>query len=200
MDVRLSEAPAAAPANCRIPTRVRSGSAHRPPARQMRLRRHPVRRRDHGGACVQSLISHSGMIDSVSRSQVPPVLVTGVTGRVGRAVIDQLVDAGVPVRAGRARSWTCCSPLGTQRSEGRHSSPPRCPASSERRRDPSASGPPITPPRSRKARRAVKPDGAANGSARKEFIVMDASVFKFGRVVFEGCGVLRGLLPAVPCW
>jgi uncharacterized protein YbjT (DUF2867 family) len=30
---------------------------------------------------------------------VPPVLVTGATGRVGRAVVDLLVDAGVPVRA-----------------------------------------------------------------------------------------------------
>lgn len=29
----------------------------------------------------------------------PPVLVTGATGRVGRAVIDLLTDAGVPVRA-----------------------------------------------------------------------------------------------------
>ena len=30
---------------------------------------------------------------------VPPVLVTGATGRVGRLVVDLLVDAGVPVRA-----------------------------------------------------------------------------------------------------
>jgi uncharacterized protein YbjT (DUF2867 family) len=30
---------------------------------------------------------------------VPPVLVTGATGRVGRVVVDLLVDAGVPVRA-----------------------------------------------------------------------------------------------------
>lgn len=30
---------------------------------------------------------------------VPAVLVTGATGRVGRAVVGQLVDAGVPVRA-----------------------------------------------------------------------------------------------------
>ena len=29
----------------------------------------------------------------------PPVLVTGATGRVGRAVVDLLIDAGVPVRA-----------------------------------------------------------------------------------------------------
>jgi uncharacterized protein YbjT (DUF2867 family) len=32
-------------------------------------------------------------------TQVPPVLVTGATGRVGRMVVDQLLDAGVPVRA-----------------------------------------------------------------------------------------------------
>jgi len=32
-------------------------------------------------------------------TRVLPVLVTGATGRVGRAVIDQLMDAGVPVRA-----------------------------------------------------------------------------------------------------
>jgi uncharacterized protein YbjT (DUF2867 family) len=36
--------------------------------------------------------------------QVPPVLVTGATGRVGRAVVDQLIDAGVPVRALTRRS------------------------------------------------------------------------------------------------
>src|SRR3954451_7558405 len=30
---------------------------------------------------------------------IPPVLVTGATGRVGRLVVDLLVDAGVPVRA-----------------------------------------------------------------------------------------------------
>ncbi|MGH3206284.1 MAG: NAD-dependent epimerase/dehydratase family protein [Trebonia sp.] len=32
-------------------------------------------------------------------TRVPPVLVTGATGRVGRVVIDQLLGAGVPVRA-----------------------------------------------------------------------------------------------------
>jgi uncharacterized protein YbjT (DUF2867 family) len=35
----------------------------------------------------------------MTRTRVPPVLVTGATGRVGRAVVDQLIDAGVPVRA-----------------------------------------------------------------------------------------------------
>jgi uncharacterized protein YbjT (DUF2867 family) len=35
---------------------------------------------------------------------VPPVLVTGATGRVGRAVVDLLVEAGVPVRALTHRS------------------------------------------------------------------------------------------------
>jgi uncharacterized protein YbjT (DUF2867 family) len=34
----------------------------------------------------------------MTRTQLPPVLVTGATGRVGRLVIDQLVGAGVPVR------------------------------------------------------------------------------------------------------
>ncbi|MEY9936797.1 NAD(P)H-binding protein [Streptacidiphilus sp. MAP5-3] len=32
-------------------------------------------------------------------THMPPVLVTGATGRIGRGVIDQLVSAGVPVRA-----------------------------------------------------------------------------------------------------
>ena len=32
-------------------------------------------------------------------TRVPPVLVTGATGRVGRVVVDLLTDAGVPVRA-----------------------------------------------------------------------------------------------------
>ncbi len=35
----------------------------------------------------------------MAQIEVPPVLVTGATGRIGRAVIDQLIDAGVPVRA-----------------------------------------------------------------------------------------------------
>src|SRR5215212_3540936 len=35
----------------------------------------------------------------MTRTRVPPVLVTGATGRIGRVVIDRLVDAGVPVRA-----------------------------------------------------------------------------------------------------
>jgi uncharacterized protein YbjT (DUF2867 family) len=37
-------------------------------------------------------------------TRVPPVLVTGATGRIGRIVIDLLVDAGVPVRALTHRS------------------------------------------------------------------------------------------------
>jgi uncharacterized protein YbjT (DUF2867 family) len=37
-------------------------------------------------------------------TSVPPVLVTGATGRIGRAVIDLLIDAGVPVRALTHRS------------------------------------------------------------------------------------------------
>ena len=35
----------------------------------------------------------------MTRTRVPPVLVTGATGRVGRLVVDLLIDAGVPVRA-----------------------------------------------------------------------------------------------------
>ena len=35
----------------------------------------------------------------MTRAESAPVLVTGGTGRVGRIVVDQLVDAGVPVRA-----------------------------------------------------------------------------------------------------
>src|SRR5438874_4424547 len=38
------------------------------------------------------------------RTRVPPVLVTGATGRVGRVVIDLLMDAAVPVRALTHRS------------------------------------------------------------------------------------------------
>jgi uncharacterized protein YbjT (DUF2867 family) len=40
----------------------------------------------------------------MTRTRVPPVLVTGATGRVGRVVIDLLIDAGVPVRALTHRS------------------------------------------------------------------------------------------------
>jgi len=35
----------------------------------------------------------------VTRAQVQPVLVTGATGRIGRVVVDELLAAGVPVRA-----------------------------------------------------------------------------------------------------
>jgi uncharacterized protein YbjT (DUF2867 family) len=40
----------------------------------------------------------------MTRTRVLPVLVTGATGRVGRVVIDLLIDAGVPVRALTHRS------------------------------------------------------------------------------------------------
>ncbi|MER6501576.1 NAD(P)H-binding protein [Streptomyces sp. NPDC001455] len=40
----------------------------------------------------------------MNQIDIPPVLVTGATGRVGRVVIDQLLDAGVPVRALTRRS------------------------------------------------------------------------------------------------
>jgi uncharacterized protein YbjT (DUF2867 family) len=42
-------------------------------------------------------------------TQVPPVLVTGATGRIGRVVIDRLLDAGVPVRALAHRSETAAT-------------------------------------------------------------------------------------------
>ncbi|MEU3660363.1 NAD(P)H-binding protein [Streptomyces sp. NPDC032940] len=35
----------------------------------------------------------------MNQTDMPPVLVTGATGRVGRVVIDELLDAGLPVRA-----------------------------------------------------------------------------------------------------
>ena len=35
----------------------------------------------------------------MTRAHVQPVLVTGATGRIGRAVVAELLDAGVPVRA-----------------------------------------------------------------------------------------------------
>ena len=40
----------------------------------------------------------------MTQTRVPPVLVTGATGRVGRVVVDLLIDAGVPVRALTHRS------------------------------------------------------------------------------------------------
>src|SRR5438128_8484855 len=40
----------------------------------------------------------------MTRTRVPPVLVTGATGRVGRVVVDLLMKAGVPVRALTHRS------------------------------------------------------------------------------------------------
>ena len=40
----------------------------------------------------------------MTRNRLPPVLVTGATGRVGRAVVEQLLDADVPIRALTRRS------------------------------------------------------------------------------------------------
>jgi len=40
----------------------------------------------------------------MKRTRVPPVLVTGATGRIGRVVVDLLIDAGLPVRALTHRS------------------------------------------------------------------------------------------------
>jgi len=66
---------------------------------------------------------------------VPPVLVTGATGRVGRGVVDLLIDAGVPVRALTRRSeaeaalpastrTTDSVPAGSNRAAGRPTSMP----------------------------------------------------------------------------
>ena len=46
----------------------------------------------------------------MTRTRVPSVLVTGATGRVGRIVIDQLLDADVPVRALARRSEAAAMP------------------------------------------------------------------------------------------
>ena len=46
----------------------------------------------------------------VTREHVHPILVTGATGRVGRAVVAQLLDAGVPVRALTRRPETARLP------------------------------------------------------------------------------------------
>ena len=51
----------------------------------------------------------------MTRTRVPPVLVTGATGRVGRAVVDVLIDAGVPVRALTRRSESAAAlPAGVE--------------------------------------------------------------------------------------
>jgi uncharacterized protein YbjT (DUF2867 family) len=46
----------------------------------------------------------------VTRAHVQPVLVTGATGRIGRAVVAELLDAGVPVRALTRRPATAWLP------------------------------------------------------------------------------------------
>jgi len=46
----------------------------------------------------------------MTRTRVPPVLVTGATGRVGRAVAGLLIAAGVPVRALTRRSEAAALP------------------------------------------------------------------------------------------
>jgi uncharacterized protein YbjT (DUF2867 family) len=50
----------------------------------------------------------------MTRTRVPPVLVTGATGRVGRAVVDLLIDAGVPVRALTHRSEAATLPANVE--------------------------------------------------------------------------------------
>ena len=50
----------------------------------------------------------------MTQTRVPPVLVTGATGRVGRAVVDLLIDAGVPVRALTRRSEAAALPANVE--------------------------------------------------------------------------------------
>ena len=50
----------------------------------------------------------------MTRARVDPVLVTGATGRVGRAVVAQLLDAGVPVRALTRRPATAGLPAAVE--------------------------------------------------------------------------------------
>jgi uncharacterized protein YbjT (DUF2867 family) len=49
---------------------------------------------------IQSVRHETDDIEgAMTRTQAPPVLVIGATGRVGRVVVDRLLAAGVPVRA-----------------------------------------------------------------------------------------------------
>lgn len=50
----------------------------------------------------------------MTRTEVPPVLVTGATGRVGRVVVDRLIEAGVPVRALTRRPEAADLPAGVE--------------------------------------------------------------------------------------
>ena len=57
----------------------------------------------------------------MTRTRVPPVLVTGATGRVGRVVVDRPIDAGVPVRAPMHRSEAAATLPANRRSEAGNS-------------------------------------------------------------------------------
>jgi uncharacterized protein YbjT (DUF2867 family) len=50
----------------------------------------------------------------MTREYMQPVLVTGATGRVGRVVVDQLLAAGVPVRALTRRSTEAGLPMAVE--------------------------------------------------------------------------------------
>jgi uncharacterized protein YbjT (DUF2867 family) len=50
----------------------------------------------------------------MTRAESEPVLVTGSTGRVGRMVVDQLLDAGVPVRALTRQPATAAFPAAVE--------------------------------------------------------------------------------------
>src|SRR5207249_1540194 len=52
-----------------------------------------------------------------------PVLVTGATGRIGRLVVDRLLDEGVPVRALTRRPETAGLPAGVEVVSGDFTAP-----------------------------------------------------------------------------
>src|SRR5262245_18276981 len=50
----------------------------------------------------------------MTRAESDPVLVTGSTGRIGRMVVDQLLNAGVPVRAATRQQKAGAIPAGVE--------------------------------------------------------------------------------------
>jgi uncharacterized protein YbjT (DUF2867 family) len=58
------------------------------------------------------------MAGARSTESARPILVTGATGRIGRAVVAQLLDAGVPVRALTRRSDAAGLPAAVEIVEG----------------------------------------------------------------------------------
>ena len=119
----------------------------------------PVDDRDVAAVAARTLYEdgHAGgdyvLTGPESLSQAEQVRIIGDVTRAPdqvRGAVAGRVPAARRREPGRARSWTCCSTRGARRWDGRRSSPLRCPTSSDRRRERSASGSPITPPRLRK--------------------------------------------------